>query len=68
MLKVVIRHVAWEEGEEIGEFAPSEVKHIVKLVEEFGVFSVEGNENLDDFSYHSSRFDIDKNCFEIIVG
>ncbi|KOP84123.1 hypothetical protein [Cytobacillus solani] len=68
MIKVVIRHVAWEEGVEIGEFPPSEIKSLVKLVEEFGIFTEEGNEDLLDYSYESSRLDIDQQFFEIVVS
>lgn len=64
MIKVVIRHVTWEKGIEIDEFLPSEVKSIVKLIEEFGAFAADG---LEDYSYHNSRYDIDNQCFEILI-
>ncbi|MFO1442873.1 hypothetical protein KDN24_06545 [Bacillus sp. Bva_UNVM-123] len=68
MLKVIIRHNAWSDGIEIGEFPPSEIKSLVKLVEEFGVFTEEGNEDLLDYSYESSRLNLDQQYFEIVVS
>lgn len=67
MLKVVIRHTTWENGVLVGEFLPSEVESTVELIKNHGAFSLENNEKLEDYSYLSSRYDIDNNCFEIII-
>lgn len=69
MIKVVIRHATWDidDAVEVGEFAPSDVKHVVNLIKEYGVAPFEGLEDDEPHIYSESQFDLDRQRFEIIV-
>jgi predicted lactoylglutathione lyase len=67
MIKVVVRHCSWNEPEEIGEFSPSEVKDVINLIKENGVYASEGNDTLEKFEYDESYYNLDNKYFEIIV-
>jgi hypothetical protein len=67
MMKVVIRHCAWDEPEEIGEFNPSDIQLVINLIKENGVWWSEGNDALEKYLYEDSHFNLDTKYFEIIV-
>jgi predicted lactoylglutathione lyase len=67
MIKVVIRHCSWYEPEEIGEFPSKDIKEVVGIIKENGVYTSVDNDTIEKYEYSDSYYNLDIHCFEIIV-